>query len=247
MSALYYIFILITFLAGLYYYVKSYYIHVEGFDDSPHHPRCPNVLIQKGKRIFLFNTKLAKIPGVNPIEFENLEDYIEFTEWQRRHGIRCPVLFLQNSYDTQGNSVYKIRPSITDLQGGLPPSPPPYSVNAIANTDSSTPNTSIIQNTAIGVDSGPKSSSYNSYLKPSFTKLIDAGRDDPPYNKNSLPGFDSSKFYEGTKTPLDVMDEREENLLYSANPMYGNWAGGEYTENLVKSGYYKDNEVSLRV
>jgi hypothetical protein len=28
---------------------------------------------------------------------------------------------LQNTYDAQGNRVYKVRPSVTELQGGLPP------------------------------------------------------------------------------------------------------------------------------
>jgi hypothetical protein len=61
------------------------------------------------------------VPGVNPIEFNNLEDYTEFLDWQQSQGIRCPVLYLQETYDTQGNLIYKSRPSVSDLQGGLPP------------------------------------------------------------------------------------------------------------------------------
>lgn len=83
--------------------------------------RCPNLLIQRNKEIYLYNTKLAEVPGVNPIKFKNLEDYNEFLDWQKSQGIRCPVLFLQKSYNTQGQSVYKIRPSIKDPQGGLKP------------------------------------------------------------------------------------------------------------------------------
>ena len=37
-------------------------------------PRCPNVLIQKGSKIYLYNTKIAEVPGVNPIMFNNLEE-----------------------------------------------------------------------------------------------------------------------------------------------------------------------------
>ena len=33
---------------------------------------CPNILIQKGNKIFLKNTRYAEIPGVNPIVFNNL-------------------------------------------------------------------------------------------------------------------------------------------------------------------------------
>jgi hypothetical protein len=83
--------------------------------------RCPNLLIQKNKEIYLYNTKLEEVPGVNPIKFKNLEDYNEFLDWQKSQGIRCPVLYLQKSYNTQGQSVYKIRPSIKEPQGGLEP------------------------------------------------------------------------------------------------------------------------------
>jgi hypothetical protein len=64
------------------------------------------------------------VPGVNPVEFNNLEDYTEFLDWQKSQNIRCPVLYLQQSYDSQGNPIYKVRPGPNDLQGGLPPSGP---------------------------------------------------------------------------------------------------------------------------
>jgi len=70
---------------------------------------CPNILIQKGSAFYLYNSKRAKVPGVNPIRFNNLEDYVEFIKWQRSQGIRCPVLYLQQTYDTQGNERFKIR------------------------------------------------------------------------------------------------------------------------------------------
>jgi len=90
-------------------------------DDKTNQDRCPNILIQKGSELYLHNSRLAKVPGVNPLKFNNLEEYVEFMEWQRSQGIRCPVLYLQNSFDAQGKPIYKIRPSPTDLQGGLPP------------------------------------------------------------------------------------------------------------------------------
>jgi hypothetical protein len=60
---------------------------------------CPNVLIKQGERFYLHNTRKAEVPGVNPIVFENLEDYTEFIRWQRMNGIRCPVLSLQETSD----------------------------------------------------------------------------------------------------------------------------------------------------
>lgn len=94
---------------------------VEGLTTMNGELRCPNVLIQKGARLYLYNSSLAEVPGVNPITFNNLEEYTEFLEWQRSVGIRCPVLYLQNIYDAQGNLVYKARPSVSEPQGGLPP------------------------------------------------------------------------------------------------------------------------------
>ncbi len=113
------IFIFFVFILGLYYCSCPTPTKIEGFNDTVPY-RCPNVLIQKGKEFYLYNSEIAKVPGVNPVTFNNLEDYVEFTEWQRSQGIRCPVLFLQESYDAQGNPVYGARPSPTDLQGGLP-------------------------------------------------------------------------------------------------------------------------------
>lgn len=192
---------LFILLFGLFFYTKK---NVEGMEDKDA-SRCPNLLIQKGRGFYLYNTKLAEVPGVNPIEFSNLEDYTEFLDWQRSVGIRCPVLYLQNTYDAQGNRVYKVRPSVSELQGGLPPS--------IINL-------------------------------PNPTKLMDASRDDPPYNTNSYPGFDGDNQYIGSTTPLDVMNYNQELELQSPNPMDSNWGGKTFTKNLVDSGYYVNNEVT---
>jgi hypothetical protein len=115
------VFTIIVFILGLYFVLNYSSLHAaEGFTTTGQH-RCPNLLIQKGTEIFLYNSKIAKVPGVNPVKFNNLEDYVEFTDWQRSQGIVCPVLFLQHMNDAQGKDVYKIRPSPVDLQGGLPP------------------------------------------------------------------------------------------------------------------------------
>tara|TARA_B100000282_G_scaffold292783_1_gene267044 strand:+ start:319 stop:948 length:630 start_codon:yes stop_codon:yes gene_type:complete len=104
------------FLIGL-YFVLTYKSEdvIESFTGK----RCPDMLIQKGDKIYLYNSKLAEIPGVNPIQFDNLEEYSEFVQWQRSQNIRCPLLFLQQSYDVQGKSVYKIKDP-NNLQNNLP-------------------------------------------------------------------------------------------------------------------------------
>jgi hypothetical protein len=119
-------FMLVLFLSGLYFYI--YYTSnpklLEGLTTNNGELRCPNLLIQKGTKYYLYNSNIAQVPGVNPIEFNTLEEYTEFLEWQRGAGIRCPVLYVQNSYDAQGERVYKVRPSVTELEGGLPPTTP---------------------------------------------------------------------------------------------------------------------------
>ena len=97
-----------------------------------------------------------------------------------------PVLYLQESFDAQGNPVYKIRPSVSEPQSGLPPS--------IASSVGD-----IITERSDGL------------LYPNPTLLVDSTRNDPPFNKNSFPAYDESSFYVGTTTPLEAMDMVQEN------------------------------------
>ena len=88
--------IAIIFILGLYFtYNYTSKQVVEGFAVSK--TSCPNILIQKDKELYLYNSRQARIPGVNPVVFKNLEDYVEFLDWQRSQNINCPVLFLQHS------------------------------------------------------------------------------------------------------------------------------------------------------
>ena len=167
--------------------------------------RCPNILIQHGSELFLYNSKVEKVPGVNPIRFKSLDDYSEFMDWLRGRGIRCPVLFLQYSYDAQGNAVYKMRPSPVDLQGGLSPNVP-YSPAPAA-----------------------------------LVQMMDASRDNPPFNNQMYDGFDPLNFNMGDYTAHDAaFREKELTMKYSDNPMDTNWGGRQYTESVVASGAYID-------
>ncbi len=167
--------------------------------------RCPNILVQHGSEIFLYNSKVEKVPGVNPIRFKSLEDYAEFTEWLKGRGIRCPVLFLQYSYNAQGEAVYKIRPSPADIQGGLSANVP-YSPAPAA-----------------------------------LVQMMDASRDNPPFNNQMYDGFDPLNFNMGDYTAHDAaFREKELTMKYSDNPMDSNWGGIRYSESAVASGIYAD-------
>jgi hypothetical protein len=231
MSLLTYLFILV-FLIGLFFYAKcADPKYAEGLTNNTNVTRCPNLLIQKGSAFFLYNSKLAQVPGVNPVEFENLEDYTEFLDWQRSQGIRCPVLYLQETYDAQGNKVFKSRPSVSEPQGGLPPST--LSPIGIASQ---------VQPIA-----EPSLEPVGEPAYPNPTLLVDATRNDPPYNENSYPGYDETSYYIGTTTPLDGMDIAQEKAAISPNPMDPNWGGANYTQGLVDKGYYKQDEVSIYI
>lgn len=155
-------YIIITFMAGLYVCLNCSSSKIkEGLT-----PRCPNLLVQNGNEIWLKNTNLADVPGVNPVIFHSLEDYLEFMDWQKSQGIKCPVLYLQKEYDAQNN---------------------------------------------------PK------YTQKSPTLLLDASRNDPPYNKNSYPGFDPLNQNIGDVTMLDKYHEVGQTTTTSVNAMDPNW------------------------
>ena len=98
---------------------------LEGFNDRNRTPQngefdCPNLLVRKGNKLMLLNNKKARIPGINPIFFDNLEDYVEFNKWQRSQDIKCPVLYFNEMQDAQGNTKYRMLNDPLDPQAGLP-------------------------------------------------------------------------------------------------------------------------------
>jgi hypothetical protein len=211
-----YVIIAVLFLMGA-YFVLNY--SSADFKEALTMPKntnsnsnCPNILVQKGSQIYLYNSNKHIVPGVNPVTFNNLEEYVQFTEWQRSVGFTCPVLYLQHTENTQGEVVYKIRPSPTDLQGGLPP---------ITNPNAMPP------------------------PRRHITNLLDASRDDAPYNVNSYPGYDASNMDQGEFTPDMMLDYIQQSTGLSPNPMDNNWGGADFTQTLIDAGYYKDNNVSL--
>jgi hypothetical protein len=154
-------FLIFTFFLGLAFYLSPYPVLFLGSSEpsgkkesmaslpgnTPPNPNCPNILIQKGNSLLLYNSLLPE-SDTNPIHFSNLDEYITYVENRRNEGIRCPVLFLQQENNIQGQDVYRIRPSPFSLEGGLPPmipnpvrakdasrENPPYNANNYAGFD----------------------------------------------------------------------------------------------------------------
>lgn len=207
--------IILVFLFGLYIVSNYTSSMVEGFGGRSGY-ECPDIILKKGNKIFLKKSNKAIIPGVNPIVFDNLEDYVEFTEWQRSQNINCPVLYLEETSNAQGEMVYKMRPDMFNPQGGL---------NSYIPEDNHT----------------TTEPTYEESL------LIDAARNDPPYNKNLYPGFDPQNQYVGLEVPIDKMFHDQEKQVKSDNPMDNNWGGVEYSQKAIESGKYKGDNVSIYV
>jgi hypothetical protein len=246
----------LVFLLGFYFIYKSNDIETFSGNDNLNKisGKCPDVLIQKGAAFFLYNSKRANVPGVNPIRFDSLEEYVEFTEWQRSQGILCPVLYLQHAYNAQGEPVYKARPGPTNLQGGQPD----YIVTSDSLSKNIMPPPAIVPVEGILSENTMNYAPSNTYTANSYGGAFGAaygvangaanGAANGCPNANggpnqNYPGFDPQNQTIGIDTPLDKMFNQTSGV--SPNPMDDNWGGVEFTENLVKSGFYRDNELFI--
>ena len=206
---------ILSFLAGGYFYIFQNGLHTkEQFENDDHKKTaeksetstCPDLLIRSGSTLLLINTKMPR-SDTNPLPFFSLDEYINYLEIQKKRGIQCPVLFLQEETNAQGHNVYRVRSSPFSHEGAIP-----ETTNIYNNPNSPFP-------------------------------IIDANRQNEPYNKNNYAGFDPTGLYVGRYTVLDKIHDSTEMAPISDNPMDSNWGGVIYTHNVVKSGKYKENEV----
>ena len=235
------IFLLLSFISGIYFcathqipspsldYTSLGSTRIEGFDPAtdlqgPTTIHCPDMLIKSGNSLLLFNSRLPEIPGVNPFPFYNLDEYINYLENQKKKGIHCPILFLQEENNTQGESVFRIRPDVFQQQGGLP---------IQQQSQSQIQNQSQIQSVIQNIDPTP-----------SPIQIMDASRQNTPWNANQHNGFDPTGLYIGKYTTIDALhDATFRGQSLSENPMDTNWGGVIHTKTAVDSGKYKENEV----
>lgn len=105
---------------------------------------CGSALIKRGGKLLLFIDPENKTEV--PIEFDTLDDYISYLDEQKSNGIECPVLFLQQENDVQGNDVYRVRPSPFNQSGDMNP------INVVPIKDASRANYPYNSNQYPGVD-----------------------------------------------------------------------------------------------
>lgn len=220
------IFSIVAFLAGLYFYITFPETHkfegLAGRKNVSPLTSCPDMLVRRGKVLLLYNSNIPTKEGENPMPFFNLDEYINYLEIQKKKGPICPVLFLQYENDAQGNDVYRIRPSPFAMidAGGVQQIDPALFVSNFDPTQVRT------------IDGKP-------------IKIIDANRDNSPFNKNMYAGFDPQGLHNGEYTELDVIhDSTSYGKQVSENPMDTNWGGVQITEQSVNAGNYIDRYVS---
>lgn len=228
----------IIFLGGIHFYGK--YATMEKSS------KCPNILMKVDSKYYLYNSKLDRVPGVNPIEFDTLEDYTDFLKWQKTVGIKCPVLHVEKIYDAQGNRVFKLRPSATDTQGGLPPEAPPHVASKVVDTN-------IINETTVNPTSTsptcskpePEMPGHSQNLLSQMwanlteipTKLTDAPELNIPPTR--IDAIDKVNY------PPELLPCPEKSFKeLSDDPMDVNWGGEDYAEKSIKAGKYAGSEIS---
>lgn len=220
------IFVLLAFLSGLYVYsTQSIYFTAvsmelpqkrvqenlqSSFDKTA---KCPNLLVRNGNMLLLYNN--TDMHDEVPLQFNNLDEYIQHVNDQRSKGNDCPVLFLQKENDVQGKDVYR---------AGTNPFEPNGSANPV-----------IVPNNVI---TGSVPLSF-----PPALPLIDASRANKPYNDNNYPGFDSYGLQQGKFSQLDEIHVATQKQPMSDSPMDPNWGGVSYSQAAVESGKYIDNQV----
>ena len=80
---------------------------------------CPNVIMEVDGQIHLYNTRKAKVPGINPIQLKSLASYPELMSYLNAKGMNCPALFLRQSRGANGE--LEMQQLVLDPQGHLVP------------------------------------------------------------------------------------------------------------------------------
>lgn len=212
--------IAIVFVLGLLFYLMpSLGIEIkskEGMEvmaGSRRKRMCGDLLVKEGNQIKLYNSNTASVPGVNPIVFNNLEEYGEFVAWMKSQNIHCPVLVLEESYNVQGDKTYT-------------PSGDMRFLGAVSDD--------LIQM--------PYEGNGQSVIQP----IIDASRDNPPYNMGDHQGYDPLNQQIGRITKLDL--EPTDVIMNNESPFATdpNWGGPAYSRRLLDAGMFDEDKVYVK-
>ena len=232
---------------------------VEGFDHdtSKNLPKnCPNLLINRGDAIVLYNTNAAESgehgvsPGTHIVAvFKHLDEYAKYVQHQRSIGNYCPVLYLRQETSAQGKDVYKMYtpPSeIPDQGAGKPALTPPF-LESVPIWDLHHQPPFYVEGGLPAVPTEP--------VNHNIIQVMDASRENGQFNKEDYPGFDPYGLYMGKINNLDEIHVSTQNLdskfqktnKCSYNPADSNWCGVIATQQAVDSGMFSNNEVNKAI
>jgi len=243
---LFLLFLIIVFLAGIYWILNM----KENFDadnkNEDDKSNCPNMLIQKDGVLLLYNSN-KPTDETNPIPFANLDEYIYYLEAQRKLGNECPILYLTQETNTQGKDVYRIRPSPFDLQGGLPTISKSHNMYNYPPLSISNTHKSYQPPAPTITDINSLTLSSQEPVNTDPIQVIDSSRDNGQFNAGNYAGFDPTSQYTGVFTNLDVIHNSTSESVFSDNPMDPNWGGVEYTQKMIDTGKYEENNINKPV
>lgn len=193
-------------------------------EEADAEPDCPDVLMKRGNIYYLYKSSDPD----NSVTFNTLNDYQTYLDGKKANGINCPVLFVQQENNAQGQDVYRVResPIVSQQQPGLPQQTTILpSMTPVLRQQQQTP--------PLMMETTPREMKY-----------LDASRTNAPYNQGNYSGFDPYGLFVGRITEIDQQAQKEEKEQLSDNPMDPNWGGVLYTQKAVDSGKYKDNEIT---
>jgi len=209
---------------------------------------CPTLLIKRGKQLMLFNKNLPEIPKQNPIFFENLEQYIAYVKVQRDvYNQTCPVLFLQEETNTQGEEVYRMRqPNSNDITVDplMLGSAGDYFQNATKVAPKFMPPSGPKAHQSVNLALYGSTNVQSTNGHPPTVPYLDANRK-KPYNQGTY-GFDPSSQYVGKYTVLDKIHDSTKTQNpdgLSDNAMDSGWGGAVFTADKIRGGKYAGNSV----
>ena len=221
---------------------------------------CPNLLINRGDMIVLLNTqakyKTASGADTHVIAiFKSLSEYAMYVKEQQLIGNYCPVLYLRQETNAQGKDVYRMySPPKAQSQSNsntkplaVQPQPQPrvnQSAPIAPNTIRSPPVLDLHNQPPFYIEGGLPPIPTEPASK-QIINVMDASREDEPFNKDQYPGFDPYGLYVGKFTNLDILHNETQNngKKCSVNPADPNWCGILETQYAVESGMFAGNEV----
>jgi hypothetical protein len=236
----------------------------EGFEGGGPLPEgnanCPNLLINRGDAIVLYNTRARTNPtagqeaGTHVVAiFRDLDEYAEYVQKQQAAGNYCPVLYLRQETDAQGEDVYRMySPTVAPVH--MPIGGP--SGGQVAPHDSlpgpiqSVPGWNVRHEPPFYIEGGLPALPTEPVDTRNAIQAVDASRENGIFNQNNYPGYDPYGLYVGKVTNIDMVHHSTKNQdsqgnykSCSLNPYDENWCGVMDTQQAVDTGMYAENEV----